>query len=79
VSSWELDGRTAAARAAVGELAILGWDRPGPTPPVPDLGPHALADQLEVLLLDAERAGADADQLEQLMAALAEQLSLRLS
>ncbi|MEO5832499.1 MAG: hypothetical protein ABJA16_04735 [Nakamurella sp.] len=52
LSSWAVGERAAAAHAALAELAALGWVGAGPVPPVPDLGPHALADQLQVLAAD---------------------------
>jgi len=82
VSSWAVAGRVAAARSTAERLAELGWAHEQhdgrQAPPVPDLGWHALADQLEVLLDDADRAGVDAGLLGTLMTELAEKLSVRL-
>ena len=81
LSSWSINNRAAIAQTAAAELATLGWAQLHPTgqaPPVPDLGPHALADQLEVLLVEAERTGADPAVLRRLIVDLAQTLSVRL-
>ncbi len=81
LSSWSHGNRAAAGRAAVNDLAALGWQaerRSGAVPAVPDLGRHVLADQVYVLLTDAERAGADEVALAEVVTALAEALRIPL-
>jgi hypothetical protein len=82
LSSWSLDERATSARRTATQLAALAWtgEHPAehPMPSVPDLGPHVIADQLEVLAVDAERAGADNAEVRRLMIGLAQKLSLRL-
>ena len=77
LSSWSVD-RVAHTRAALQTLADLGAAAAGqPTRPVPDLHPSALADQLEVLLADAVRCGAAADDTDRVLLVLAAHLGLR--
>lgn len=76
LSSWAVGERTAAAHAALAQLAALGWAGAGPVPPVPDLGPHALADQLQVLTDDALAAGATGA-VDAVITALADGLRIR--
>ena len=82
LSSWGMSGRVVAAAATAERLAAIGWELEHhgaiPVPPVPDLGPHVLADQLEVLTGDALRAGADPAVIRRLLSELAGKLSLRL-
>lgn len=47
-----------------------------PRPAVPDVGAHALADQLEVLTADALDAGAGVDEVQGLLDELAQRLGL---
>ncbi|WP_111767630.1 hypothetical protein [Nakamurella deserti] len=81
LSSWSVGERSTVAHRACAELAALGWAAENrgeaPVPTVPDLGPHALADQLQVLLDDALAAGADPAAVHALMAELATRLSVR--
>ncbi len=80
VSSWAVSGRVEATRAALDQLALRGFttELPGhPVPPVPDVGVHALADQLEVLLRDAARAGVKRAELDVLIEELAGVLGVR--
>ena len=61
------------------QLAALGWaarasGAQGPVPPVPDLGSHALADQLQVLTGDALTAGADPAAVRDVLTRLASEL-----
>ena len=76
-SSWRHRSRFEDVRSALAELAVLasGSDALA-RPAVPDAGPHALADQLEVLARDAEQAGAGPDRVEQIFAALSARLGL---
>lgn len=81
LSSWQINGRAAAARAAIDALAALGrrpGDLAGRGPVVPDLGAHALADQLQVLTDDADAAGVGDAAIEKVLEQLAERLSVRL-
>lgn len=60
VSGWEHGTRIRAARHALQSLATLSALARGEVDrPVPELGPHALADQLQVLADDALDGGAD--------------------
>ncbi len=78
LSSWTVGERTASARSAAVDLAALGWTvADGPVPPVPDLGPHALADQLQLLTADAVAADADAEVLDAIIRTLARRLGIR--
>lgn len=81
LSSWPVGDRVAAARAAAAELAGLAWAAEGrgdqAVPPVPDLGPHVLADQLQVLVADALAAGVDPAHVHAVVTALAGRLSVR--
>ncbi len=82
LSSWPVGDRVAAAREATADRAALGWAAEGrgelAVPGVPDLGAHALADQLEVLTDDALAAGADPAAVHDIVARLAGRLSVRL-
>lgn len=82
LSSWDVAGRVPAARRATMRLAELGWraEHPAdqPVPEVPDLGRHALADQLEVLTVDALRGGAPTAEVSAVLEELAGALHLRL-
>lgn len=77
LSSWGVGERAAAAREAMRTLAALGWPGPGPVPAVPDLGPHAIADQLQVLADAAVAAGAPSADVDAVIVALADRLSIR--
>jgi hypothetical protein len=80
LSSWSHGERYAAARRSLGLLAAWEWaadGRPGSAPEVPDLGAVAIADQLTVLVLDADRSGVDPDRLNALLAELADALHVR--
>jgi hypothetical protein len=82
LSSWDHGERAPRALDAARELARLAWaaeHQPGVVPDVPELGHHALADQLTVLLLDAEHSGADKDVLDGIVDRLAATLSVRMS
>ncbi len=77
MSSWRHRSRIEDVRSTLAELAVLAGESDSLTrPAVPDAGPHALADQLEVLARDAEQAGAGPDQVEQIFAALSARLGL---
>ena len=78
LSSWSVGQRVTHMRLAIEQLAELGRQSGQPAPVVPDLGAHVLADQLEVLLQDAIRAGADQTELGAVIEQLADQLSVRL-
>lgn len=72
VSGWEHGDRILAARHALHSLATLsalarGEDRH----PVPELGAHALADQLQVLTDDALAGGASPQAVEAVLTDLA--------
>lgn len=71
VSSWRHGDRTDRTREALHAVAALAAAARGnPAPAVPDVGPHALADQVVVLLADARAAGAPAGEIDRVMAAL---------
>lgn len=77
MSSWRHRSRVEDVRSALAQLAVLAGESDGLSrPAVPDAGPHALADQLEVLALDAEQAGAGPDQVQQIFDALSARLGL---
>lgn len=78
VSSWRHGDRIALTRAALSELATMAtqYDRIV-RPAVPDVGPHALADQLVVLTADALEAGAPQSQVDAVLLDLARGLELR--
>lgn len=81
LSSWPVGERIAATRAAAARLAALGWTAEGRTPQsvpaVPDLGPHVLADQVQVLVIDALSAGADPVAVHEVASTLARRLAVR--
>jgi len=80
LSSWSHGQRYAAARRSLGQLAEWEWaaaGRPGVPPEVPDLGAAAIADQLSVLVLDAQRSGVDPDRLTAVLGQLADELHVR--
>jgi len=78
VSSWRLRGRIDAARSALAELAALADAADGRSrPPIPDVSVHGLADQLQVLAMDAFSTGAEPAQVEAVLARLAAALGLR--
>ena len=66
-----------AARAALAELAALASAADGfARPKVPELGAHALADQVVVLTSDALAAGADAVTVDAVLVRLASELGI---
>ena len=78
VSSWRHGDRVPLARAACQQLADLAADRESRAPmAVPDHGESALADQLAVLVADAECAGVPAAQIATIISDLAVGLGLR--
>ena len=78
VSSWGHGDRIEVAHAALGRLAVLTSQHDGlARPQVPDAGPHALIDQLVVLVGDAWDAGVPGETIETLIAQLAIDLKLR--
>jgi len=75
VSSWSPE-RVATARDAVQRLADLAADAEDqPRRAVPRLHPMAIADQLEVLAVDATTAGADREAVAALFGQLAVELA----
>lgn len=75
VRSWD-HNRTARLREALQQLEDVAAAAEGRSPhPVPDVGQHALVDQLQVLLDEAARAGVPAQQVAPVVSALAEQLA----
>lgn len=77
LSSWEYGDRGLVLRHALSELASLAASAREVSPhAVPDIGLHALADQLAVLILDAQEAGVPTDQLAQLVARISSSLGL---
>ncbi len=80
VSSWRSGRREAVVRASLESLAGLASGADGrPRPPVPNAGLHALPDQVEVLVADALRAGAEAQQVDAVLRSAAVELGLRVS
>ena len=78
VASWRHGDRIARARLALAELAALAARAEGrPIPPVPDLGPHVLADQVVVLAADARRAGVPTGEVDRVIIGLRAGLGLR--
>jgi hypothetical protein len=78
VASWRHGDRVALARAACQQLADLAADRESRAPmTVPDHGESALADQLAVLVADAQRAGIPTAQIETIISNLAAGLGVR--
>ena len=78
LSSWRHADRQRHARAALAELTEMASQADGfRRPPVPDVGVHALADQLEVLSADAVAAGAPREHVEAVLVRLATQLGMR--
>ncbi len=74
LSSWSAE-RVAAIRAALQALADLASAAAEePTRVVPALHPSALADQLEVLLRDAERCGATPADIDRVLGPVAQRL-----
>ncbi|MTD12832.1 hypothetical protein GIS00_02590 [Nakamurella sp. YIM 132087] len=77
VSAWQHGDRIPAARAALDDLAAAAAQQEcRPVPAVPDLGAHALVDQLEVLFADAARSGVDPALIRRLTDALATRLGV---
>ncbi len=71
VSGWRHGERVPRTRRALQELAELAAARRAtPAPIVPALGPHALGDQLTVLIADAVRAGVDGAEIDRVLVAL---------
>lgn len=80
VPSWRSGRREAAAGAGLDALAGLAATADGrPRPPVPAAGPHALADQFQVLVADALAAGADALDVDAVLRGVAAELGLRVN
>lgn len=76
-ASWQHGDRVVRTRRALTELAALAARaRGGPAPPVPELAVTALGDQLAVLVADAVRSGAAADDVTAVLADLARGLRL---
>ena len=77
LSSWRHANRIARTRFALSTLAerATAHDRIE-RPAVPDVGVHALGDQLEVLISDALEAGVPADEVDSVLAGLARDLGL---
>lgn len=79
-SSWRHGRRHIVVRAVLDSLAELASGADGRVrPPVPDAGLHALPDQVEVLVVDALRAGADPGQIDALLRSAATELGLRVT
>jgi hypothetical protein len=77
LSSWRHADRIAQTRSALSSLAAQAATYDGiPRPAVPDVGVHALADQLQVLTMDALEAGVPADEIRTVLARLARDLGL---
>ena len=77
VSAWRHGERIPAARATLAHLAVLATAHDGtPRPAVPDVGVHALVDQLQVLVADAVLAGAQSAQVCEVLYRLAGTLGL---
>ncbi len=78
VSSWRHADRLRQTRTALAELAEMASQADMfRRPPVPDVGVHALADQLEVLTADALAAGVPREHVDAVLMELAGQLGLR--
>lgn len=73
LSSWRHGARVERTHAALQALADL--TQPGR--PVPDVGVHALPDQLAVLLREASGAGVPAGRIDEVLDALRADLRLR--
>ena len=77
VSSWRHGDRAAATRRALDALAALAAAARGAdVPVVPVLPPHALADQLVVLIADARAAGVPTAELSGVLNGLRADLGL---
>ena len=77
LSSWRHADRIARTRSALSSLAAHATTYDGiPRPAVPDAGVHALADQLQVLTMDALEAGVPADEVRTVLCRLARDLGL---
>jgi hypothetical protein len=78
VSGWRHGDRVARARRSLQDLADLGAHARGlaVAPQVPQLGPHALGDQLAVLVSDAWRAGVGAADVNRVVSELARHLRM---
>jgi len=77
VSSWRYADRISRTRAALDTLAQLATDYDNvQRPAVPEVGVHALADQLEVLTADAIDSGVPVDEVDAVLSDLAEGLGL---
>ena len=75
VSSWRHGDRVVIVRETLSALAAIASDQDGfDRPPVPEVGVHALADQLEVLVMDAASAGATSERID----AVLDELAVRL-
>jgi len=77
VSSWRHADRVPIIRAALEDLSRLASAHDGiPRPPVPDVGVHALADQLQVLTADALDAGVPLVRVTDMLVQLSRRLGL---
>jgi len=77
VSSWRHGDRIVATRRALDVLAALAATaRGGEVPAVPTLPPHALADQLVVLIADARASGVPPSELDGVLGGLRTDLGL---
>lgn len=78
-SSWRPDrvGAVGTAAQQLVDLAAAASDEPVHL--LPTLRPHALADQLVVVVADARVAGVDPDRVAAILAALSARLGFRLS
>ncbi|SDO30426.1 hypothetical protein SAMN04515671_0494 [Nakamurella panacisegetis] len=78
VSSWQHGDRIELARVTLRRLAAMASDSDGlARPDVPDVGPHALADQLFVLAADALGSGCSTEAVEAVLLDLGGALRLR--
>jgi hypothetical protein len=77
VSSWRHGDRIAATRRALDVLAALAATARGAAAPeVPPLAAHVLADQLVVLIADADAAGVPAADVDAVITVLRTELGL---
>ena len=78
VSGWRHGNRIDSARRAMQRLAELAAAARGtsPAPRVPELGAHAIADQLVVLVADARCAGVPPDTVDEALLRLAAELGI---
>ncbi|AZI57383.1 hypothetical protein EH165_03615 [Nakamurella antarctica] len=77
LSSWKFNGRAGALRDRLQTLADLTAGRLGRSPlQVPDVGAHALVDQLIVLVADAHDAGVPRAEIDEQLHRVASELGL---